>query len=72
MSESVSVNSPCISVCVINAETGYCLGCFRTTDEIANWQQRSPDERARIIHQLERRRQLSEEKKKGSDRNYSV
>jgi predicted Fe-S protein YdhL (DUF1289 family) len=64
MSESVAVNSPCISVCVINAETGYCLGCFRTTDEIENWLQRSPAERARIIHQLERRRQLSNE---GSD-----
>ena len=41
MSEFVAVKSPCISVCVINAGTGYCLGCFRTTDEIANWQQRS-------------------------------
>jgi predicted Fe-S protein YdhL (DUF1289 family) len=64
MSESVAVNSPCTSVCVINAETGYCLGCFRTTDEIEDWLQRAPAERARIIHQLERRRQLSNE---GSD-----
>lgn len=31
------VPSPCISVCVLDAARGHCLGCFRTLDEIANW-----------------------------------
>jgi predicted Fe-S protein YdhL (DUF1289 family) len=31
------VASPCISVCVMDASRGYCIGCFRTLDEIAAW-----------------------------------
>lgn len=31
------VPSPCISVCVMNAQTGWCEGCFRTIEEIAAW-----------------------------------
>jgi len=57
MQDPVPVNSPCINVCVINAETGYCLGCFRTIEEISNWTKLAAEDRARIIHQLERRRQ---------------
>jgi predicted Fe-S protein YdhL (DUF1289 family) len=29
--------SPCISVCRMDAVTGWCQGCFRTLDEIAVW-----------------------------------
>ena len=29
--------SPCISVCRIEAHTGWCEGCLRTLDEIAAW-----------------------------------
>ena len=31
------VPSPCISVCVMDADGSVCLGCFRTLDEIAAW-----------------------------------
>ena len=31
------VPSPCISVCVMDADAGLCIGCFRTLDEIAAW-----------------------------------
>ena len=31
------VPSPCISVCVMDADGSVCLGCFRTLDEIASW-----------------------------------
>jgi predicted Fe-S protein YdhL (DUF1289 family) len=31
------VPSPCISICAIDPGTGYCVGCFRTLDEIAGW-----------------------------------
>lgn len=31
------VPSPCISVCVMDAERGWCTGCQRTLDEIAVW-----------------------------------
>lgn len=29
--------SPCIKVCSIDEETGFCLGCARTLQEVARW-----------------------------------
>jgi predicted Fe-S protein YdhL (DUF1289 family) len=29
--------SPCLSVCVMNPQTGWCEGCLRNLDEIAVW-----------------------------------
>ncbi|TDJ47993.1 MAG: DUF1289 domain-containing protein [Gammaproteobacteria bacterium] len=51
------MNSPCISICVIDAETGYCHGCFRTIDEISHWATLPDADRSQIIYQLEHRRQ---------------
>ncbi|WP_188771596.1 DUF1289 domain-containing protein [Novosphingobium endophyticum] len=31
------VPSPCTGVCRVDNATGYCLGCRRTMDEIAEW-----------------------------------
>ncbi|MGH6612141.1 MAG: DUF1289 domain-containing protein [Burkholderiaceae bacterium] len=50
------VPSPCISVCKMNAVTGYCEGCLRTIDEIARWSQMSEDERRAVWQQLVLRR----------------
>jgi uncharacterized protein len=35
--EHGAVLSPCISVCRMDASTGWCEGCLRTIDEIAGW-----------------------------------
>ncbi|MEM8878798.1 MAG: DUF1289 domain-containing protein, partial [Pseudomonadota bacterium] len=29
--------SPCVGLCRLDEATGYCLGCARTGDEIADW-----------------------------------
>jgi len=29
--------SPCVSICVIDPVTGFCIGCGRTGEEIGNW-----------------------------------
>lgn len=36
MSE-VLVDSPCISVCAVDDVTGFCVGCYRTLEEIQGW-----------------------------------
>jgi uncharacterized protein len=33
----MSVPSPCIDVCQMNAQTGWCEGCGRTIEEITLW-----------------------------------
>ena len=35
--DNAHVPSPCISVCRMDASTGWCEGCLRTIDEIAGW-----------------------------------
>ncbi|HEX6137367.1 MAG TPA: DUF1289 domain-containing protein [Casimicrobiaceae bacterium] len=35
--EAAAVPSPCVGVCRIDPESGLCVGCLRTLDEIAAW-----------------------------------
>ncbi len=50
------VASPCINVCRMDAGTGLCLGCFRTTEEITVWSRASSDQRLQVLLAVERRR----------------
>ena len=44
--------SPCVRLCVIHGESGMCLGCHRTGDEIAHWSAMETAERAAILAEL--------------------
>ena len=46
------IESPCIKVCVIDADRGLCTGCLRTLDEIAAWSRLTPEARRRIMDEL--------------------
>lgn len=37
MTSEVEIQSPCIGVCSMNENTGYCYGCYRTIEEIQQW-----------------------------------
>jgi uncharacterized protein len=54
------METPCINVCVIEAETGLCAGCSRSLDEIARWSAMSGEERRRIMAGLAARRRAAE------------
>ena len=30
-------DSPCNDICTTDSESGLCIGCGRTTEEISNW-----------------------------------
>ncbi|MBL8539135.1 MAG: DUF1289 domain-containing protein [Betaproteobacteria bacterium] len=49
---SEGVPSPCIKVCVIDPDTGWCLGCRRSLDEIAGWPEFSDDEKRAVLASL--------------------
>ena len=51
------VASPCIDVCRMNPETGFCDGCFRTIDEIAAWASCDDDEKRAVLARAGSRRQ---------------
>ena len=52
----MTLPSPCISICQIDPETGNCLGCYRSRQEIAKWPAMSTDEQAELLQALKRRR----------------
>lgn len=47
--------SPCINICQMDARTGYCLGCWRTIDEIVCWGGAREDLKRAIWTEIRRR-----------------
>lgn len=41
--------SPCNKVCSIDRRTGWCLGCFRTGEEIGAWPTMTPQARRELL-----------------------
>lgn len=43
------METPCISVCQIDKESGLCIGCGRSVPEIAGWSRMSDAERRQVM-----------------------
>ena len=43
-----NVESPCKNICALDATRRFCIGCFRTREEIARWRDAGEDEKRRI------------------------
>lgn len=54
-----TVQSPCVSVCLLDETSGFCKGCWRTRDEIARWSTASDAERLEILARLRERRRAA-------------
>jgi predicted Fe-S protein YdhL (DUF1289 family) len=50
------IRTPCVKVCVVDGESGLCLGCYRTLNEVAAWAQFTEAERELILAELPDRR----------------
>jgi predicted Fe-S protein YdhL (DUF1289 family) len=50
------IRTPCVKVCVVDPESGLCLGCFRTLPEVGGWASLSDADRDRIMAELPGRR----------------
>jgi hypothetical protein len=48
-------NSPCIGVCNLGAQ-GWCQGCYRTLDEIAQWMRLDAATRIAVLRACDERR----------------
>ncbi|MCP8938057.1 DUF1289 domain-containing protein [Alsobacter sp. SYSU M60028] len=45
----MAVASPCVRVCAIDVDTGLCIGCGRTRDEISSWPALTDPERLAVL-----------------------
>lgn len=46
------LETPCVNICLLDQETGTCIGCGRTIAEIAQWAAMSDAERRAIMAAL--------------------
>ena len=51
-----TIATPCIKLCIVDGESGLCMGCFRSLPEVGRWGRMSDDERAEIMSGLADRR----------------
>ena len=49
------IETPCVKICVVEPETGFCIGCGRTRMEIGAWIGLSPAERRSVMTALPER-----------------
>jgi predicted Fe-S protein YdhL (DUF1289 family) len=49
------MKSPCNNVCQMDPQSGLCIGCARTLDEIARWAEMTDAERDRVLAELQLR-----------------
>ena len=52
----IALPSPCISVCQLDPVSGQCLGCYRTSAEIATWRSMSAAAQGELLEVLRQRR----------------
>jgi uncharacterized protein len=48
----MSIETPCIAVCMMDPRTNLCFGCGRTLTEIARWHRMESAERLAVMGQL--------------------
>ncbi|MDP3495923.1 MAG: DUF1289 domain-containing protein [Hyphomonadaceae bacterium] len=46
------IKTPCVKVCVVDGQSGNCLGCGRTLGEIARWARLTDAERDVVMDAL--------------------
>lgn len=50
-----AIETPCVKICVVDPETGFCIGCGRTRNEIGAWLGMSPEARRTVMAELPER-----------------
>jgi predicted Fe-S protein YdhL (DUF1289 family) len=46
------IESPCVNICMLDAQTETCVGCGRTIEEISRWSTMTPADRSRVMSEL--------------------
>jgi predicted Fe-S protein YdhL (DUF1289 family) len=54
--QTPAIRSPCVQICRIAPESGLCIGCLRTLDEIAAWAAFTDQERQAVFDALPSRK----------------
>ena len=50
-----TVDSPCINICTYDEEEEYCIGCYRTKQELQDWLIMTRAQKLKILKKIEER-----------------
>jgi predicted Fe-S protein YdhL (DUF1289 family) len=50
------LETPCVNICLLDANGAFCMGCARSLDEIARWASMSESERHVVMRELPARK----------------
>jgi predicted Fe-S protein YdhL (DUF1289 family) len=53
------IDSPCNDICTTDPESGLCIGCGRTQEEISNWLFFNNKQKKRVLMNLKSRNKIS-------------
>ena len=53
------IDSPCNDICTTDPESGLCVGCGRTQEEISNWLFFDDKQKKMVLMNLKRRNKIS-------------
>ena len=56
------IPSPCRAICQLDETDRFCIGCYRTPEEIERWASLNPSQRQAVIKACEARRRDNENK----------
>ena len=56
MADELPIATPCLKLCKADFSAPFCVGCFRTLDEIAGWRDFSDAQRQVVLEKLPKRR----------------
>ena len=59
------IKTPCVKGCIVDGESGLCMGCYRRLSEVAGWSRLTDAEREAIMAELPARRALIRPEKLG-------
>jgi uncharacterized protein len=64
-----AIETPCVKVCVVDPDSGFCIGCGRSRGEIGGWLGYSVAERQSVMAELaERLATLTQRKRRRGGR----
>ena len=52
------IDSPCNDICTEDTESGLCVGCGRTKEEIANWFFYNDEQKKQVLLRLENQEKI--------------
>lgn len=55
MFSPIEIETPCIKICVVDPESGFCIGCGRTRGEIGAWLGFDANQRRAVMAELPER-----------------